>query len=784
MASFSRTLEEAIHRALALANTGRHEFGTIEHLLLALLDEFDTAKVMEACNVDIEKLRTTLTAFMETEYSTVTDKEDSTEAIPTTGFQRVILRAITHVQSTGRTEVTGANILVAIFSERDSHAVYFLHQQGMVRFDAVNFIAHGVTKIPDASNNTQSGDTPSGSEEDENDPAYQKDSKGENRSVIQKYCVNLNEQAEMGNFDPLIGRQNEIERCIQIFCRRRKNNPLLVGESGVGKTAIAEGLAKKIVENSVPNVLENATVYALDMGALVAGTRYRGDFEERMKSVIRELGTQKHAILFIDEIHTIIGAGATSGGAMDAANLLKPALQSGSLCCMGATTFKEYRQHFEKDRALLRRFQKVEIKEPSCEEAVKILKGLKSYFEEHHSIRYTADAIRQAVELSNRYICDRYLPDKAIDVIDESGAAQRLLPFSKRKKVITVKEIEDVVAKISGRPSHSVTHGDSEVLFNLEDKLKRVIFGQDKALNALASTIKIARAGLREPTKPTACYLFCGPTGVGKTEAARQLSDALGIPLKRFDMSEYMERHSISRLIGTPPGYVGYEQGGLMTDAVEQNPHCVLLLDEIEKAHQDIYNILLQVMDHGKLTDSTGRSVDFRNVILIITSNAGAEAHSKASLGFNRDKKFENELEAVEKVFSPEFRNRLDAIISFSPLSHDIVLRVVEKMVLHLEAQLIERNVRIELSSEASRWIADKGYDPTMGARPIARIIHEHLKKPLATELLFGKLTKGGVVGVTVKDDELNLSCKSYEKTKSNVKPQVSKNIEKISQGC
>ena len=660
------------------------------------------------------------------------------------------------MQSSSKQEVTGANVLVAIFAERESHAAYFLQEQEMTRYDAVNFIAHGVAKDPSMNEPREV----TGSEEfNEHDDGVS----DADETALSKYCVDLNHQANEGNIDPLIGRGHEVERCIQILCRRRKNNPILVGDPGVGKTAIAEGLAVKIISGETPEILTDTTIYSLDMGSLLAGTKYRGDFEERLKSVMTELEEHPDAVLFIDEIHTVIGAGATSGGAMDASNLLKPALQGGKLRCMGSTTYKEYRQHFEKDRALARRFQKVDVIEPNIEDTINILKGLKSRFEEHHDVKYSLDAIKTAVELSSRYIHDRKLPDKAIDVIDEAGASQRLVVASKRRKSLGVKEIEDVIAKIARIPAKNISRDDAELLRELDASLKRVVFGQDPAIDALASAIKLARAGLREPEKPIGNYLFAGPTGVGKTEVAKQLADTLGVELIRFDMSEYMEKHAISRLIGAPPGYVGFDQGGLLTDGVDQNPHCVLLLDEIEKAHPDVFNILLQVMDHGKLTDHNGRSTDFRNVILIMTSNAGASEQAKEAIGFGRDRRDGEDTAAIERTFSPEFRNRLDATISFAPLSKEVIIKVVDKFVLQLEAQLMDRNVTFELSTKAANWLADKGYDDKMGARPLARVIQEHLKKPLAEELLFGKLSKGGLVKVHLKDDKLDLELISPE---------------------
>ncbi|WP_170404891.1 ATP-dependent Clp protease ATP-binding subunit ClpA [Ruegeria arenilitoris] len=753
MPSFSSTLEQAIHAALAAANERRHEFATLEHLLLALLEEPDAVRVMKACSVDLDELRSSLVEFIDEDLSNLVTDIDGSEAVPTAAFQRVIQRAAIHVQSSGRTEVTGANVLVAIFAERESNAAYFLQEQDMTRYDAVNFIAHGVAKDPAFGENRSVTGADQGEEEAQNasGDADQKE------SALGKYCVDLNAKSRAGDVDPLIGRADEVERCIQVLCRRRKNNPLLVGDPGVGKTAIAEGLAYKIVQGDAPEVLANTTIYSLDMGALLAGTRYRGDFEERLKAVVTELEDHPDAVLFIDEIHTVIGAGATSGGAMDASNLLKPALQGGKLRTMGSTTYKEFRQHFEKDRALSRRFQKIDVNEPSVEDSVKILRGLKPYFEEHHDIKYTADAIKTAVELSARYINDRKLPDKAIDVIDEAGAAQHLVAESKRRKTIGVKEIEAVVAKIARIPPKNVTKDDAEVLKDLENSLKRVVFGQDQAIEALSSAIKLARAGLREPEKPIGNYLFAGPTGVGKTEVAKQLADTLGVELLRFDMSEYMEKHAVSRLIGAPPGYVGFDQGGLLTDGVDQHPHCVLLLDEIEKAHPDVFNILLQVMDHGELTDHNGRTVNFRNVVLIMTSNAGAQEQAKAAIGFARDRREGEDTAAIERMFTPEFRNRLDAVISFAPLPKEVILQVVEKFVLQLEAQLLDRGVTIDLTPKAAEWLADKGYDDKMGARPLGRVIQEHIKKPLAEELLFGKLAKGGVVRVSVKRGDLDL---------------------------
>ncbi|MEP1497746.1 ATP-dependent Clp protease ATP-binding subunit ClpA [Pseudophaeobacter sp.] len=755
MPSFSSTLEQAIHAALALANERRHEFATLEHLLLALIEEPEAARVMRACGVELGQVRASLIEFVDEDLANLVTDVDGSEAVPTAAFQRVIQRAAIHVQSSGRTEVTGANVLVAIFAERESDAAYFLQDQDMTRYDAVNFIAHGVAKDPAFGESRPVTGAPESEGEAMGSPPPGEGDKKE--SALDKYCVDLNAKSREGDIDPLIGRSHEVERCIQVLCRRRKNNPLLVGDPGVGKTAIAEGLARKIVQGEVPKVLAETTIFSLDMGALLAGTRYRGDFEERLKAVVTELEDHPDGVLFIDEIHTVIGAGATSGGAMDASNLLKPALQGGKLRTMGSTTYKEFRQHFEKDRALARRFQKIDVNEPSVQDAVEILKGLKPYFEEHHSIKFTADAIKSAVELAARYINDRKLPDKAIDVIDEAGAAQHLVPESKRRKTIGVKEIEAVVAKIARIPPKSVTKDDAEVLKDLEKSLKRVVFGQDDAIDALSSAIKLARAGLREPEKPIGNYLFAGPTGVGKTEVAKQLADTLGVELLRFDMSEYMEKHAVSRLIGAPPGYVGFDQGGLLTDGVDQHPHCVLLLDEIEKAHPDVFNILLQVMDNGQLTDHNGRAVNFRNVVLIMTSNAGASDMAKAAIGFGRDRREGEDTAAIERTFTPEFRNRLDAVIAFAPLPKEVILQVVEKFVLQLEAQLMDRNVSIELTRKAAEWLAERGYDDRMGARPLGRVIQEHIKKPLAEELLFGKLAKGGLVKVGIKDGKLDL---------------------------
>ncbi|KQT48733.1 ATP-dependent Clp protease ATP-binding subunit ClpA [Aureimonas sp. Leaf454] len=750
MPTFSQSLEKSLHQALTLANERQQEFATLEHLLLALLEDKDAAAVMKGCSVDLDVLRASLTEYIDSELANlVTGHEEDSK--PTAGFHRVIQRAVIHVQSSGREEVTGANVLVAIFAERESHAAYFLQEQEMTRYDAVNFIAHGIAKRPGASESRPLR----GAEDDQS--TLGPDEEGRRKTTqdaLTAYCVNLNEKARSGRIDPLIGRTDEINRTIQVLCRRSKNNPLYVGDPGVGKTAIAEGLAKRIVENDVPEVLADATIFSLDMGTLLAGTRYRGDFEERLKQVVKELEEFPGAVLFIDEIHTVIGAGATSGGAMDASNLLKPALSSGAIRCIGSTTYKEYRQFFEKDRALVRRFQKIDVKEPSIDDAVAIMKGLKPYFEEFHHVKFSNEAIRAAVELSARYINDRKLPDKAIDVIDETGASQMLLPEPQRKKKIGIKEIEATVATMARIPPKSVSKDDEEVLAHLDEQLKRVVYGQDAAIEALASTIKLARAGLREPDKPIGSYLFSGPTGVGKTEVAKQLASTLGVELLRFDMSEYMERHTVSRLIGAPPGYVGFDQGGLLTDGIDQHPHCVLLLDEIEKAHPDLFNILLQVMDQGRLTDHNGKKIDFRNVILIMTTNAGAAEGARAAIGFGSTKRTGDDVEAINKLFTPEFRNRLDAIIPFAGLTPKEINRVVEKFVMQLEAQLSERGVTFELSPDAVGWLAEKGYDEHMGARPLARVIQEYIKKPLADEVLFGKLKRGGTVKVTVAEDE------------------------------
>lgn len=780
MPSFSRSLEQALHRALALANERRHEYATLEHLLLALVDDQDAAAVMRACSVDLDLLRRNLVDYIDAELTNlVTDGRDDSK--PTAGFQRVIQRAVIHVQSSGREEVTGANVLVAMFAERESHAAYFLQEQDMTRYDAVNYISHGIAKRPGAGESR-----PVRGSEEEGEPQREQRSeqvndpdkdKKKKESALDAYCVNLNRKARDGRIDPLIGREPEVHRTIQILCRRQKNNPLLVGDPGVGKTAIAEGLALKITRGEVPEVLRDATVFSLDMGTLLAGTRYRGDFEERLKQVMKEIEQHPKAIMFIDEIHTVIGAGATSGGAMDASNLLKPALASGTLRCIGSTTYKEYRQYFEKDRALVRRFQKIDVNEPSIPDTIEILKGLKPYFEEFHKLRYTADAIKAAVELSARYIHDRKLPDKAIDVIDETGASQMLLPEGKRKKTIGVKEVEAAVSTMARIPAKTVSKDDAEVLRNLEQTLKRTVYGQEKAIEALSSAIKLARAGLRDGEKPIGSYLFAGPTGVGKTEVARQLAASLGVELIRFDMSEYMERHTVSRLIGAPPGYVGFDQGGLLTDQIDQHPHSVLLLDEIEKAHPDLFNILLQVMDHGKLTDNNGKQVDFRNVILIMTTNAGAADMARNAYGFTRQKREGDDTEAINKLFAPEFRNRLDATISFGHLPKTVVARVVDKFVLQLEAQLADRNVTIELSEEAREWLVENGYDEAMGARPMARLIQQTIKTPLADEVLFGRLKNGGAVKVVVVQSESGIKVLGLEFPDGPVKPKPEKDV-------
>ena len=779
MPSFTRELEKTLHNALAEAARRTHEYATLEHLLLALTNDSHAVAVFKACSVDLDELQSQLVRYLDTELSAL-KADASVDPSPTAGFQRVVQRAILHVQSSGREEVTGANVLVALFSERESHAVFFLQQQDMTRLDAVSFISHGIAKSGQSETRAVKGAGGSDKDESEAPKGADKAEKGEKpkngESALKQFTVNLNEKAGTGKIDPLIGRHAEVDRTIQILCRRSKNNPLYVGDPGVGKTAIAEGLARKIVEGSVPDVLLPAVIYSLDMGALLAGTRYRGDFEERLKNVVNELEKLPHAVLFIDEIHTVIGAGATSGGAMDASNLLKPALSSGAIRCIGSTTYKEFRNHFEKDRALLRRFQKIDVNEPSIEDSVKILMGLRPSYEEHHKLKYTPEAIKAAVELSARYINDRKLPDKAIDVIDESGASQMLLPPGKRKKVIGVKEVEAVIATMARIPPKSVSTDDKKALATLDADLKRVVFGQDKAIERVASAIKLSRAGLREPNKPIGSYLFSGPTGVGKTEVAKQLAAILGIPLTRFDMSEYMERHSVSRLIGAPPGYVGFDQGGLLTDAVDQQPHSVLLLDEIEKAHPDLFNILLQVMDNGKLTDHHGKTVDFRNTILIMTTNAGAADMAREGIGFGSTQRVGEDEEAIKRMFTPEFRNRLDAVVAFDYLPPEVVARVIDKFILELELQLAEREVHIALTDDAKAWLTERGYDKLYGARPMGRLIQEKIKQPLAEELLFGKLVNGGEVRVHMKDNDLAFEIVPAAKKPSRPKkPKVTK---------
>ena len=739
----AQELEVSLHMAFMDARQKRHEFITVEHLLLAMLDNPSAAEVLRACAANIDDLRKKLSDFIDRHTPRVPGEAD-VDTQPTLGFQRVIQRAILHVQSSGKKEVTGANVLVAIFGEKDSHALHFLTQQGLTRLDVVNFISHGIARTPQEAASSGRGETAGEQQEAEEKTA----------SPLESFTNNLNNLALSGKIDPLIGREQELERVIQTLCRRRKNNPLLVGEAGVGKTAIAEGLARRVVERNVPDILDGATVYALDMGALLAGTKYRGDFEQRLKAVIKQLSSNPKAILFIDEIHTVIGAGAASGGTLDASNLLKPALSAGQLRCIGATTYGEFRGIFEKDHALSRRFQKIDVKEPSVEETVLILKGLKSRFESHHGVKYTQGALSTAAELAARYINDRHLPDKAIDVIDEAGAAQRIQPKSKQKKVITPKEIEDIVAKIARVPAKTVANDERNALRNLDRDLKAVVFGQDRAIEAMATAIKMTRSGLGNPQKPIGSFLFSGPTGVGKTEVARQLAYTLGVELIRFDMSEYMERHAVSRLIGAPPGYVGFEQGGLLTEAITKNPYAVLLLDEIEKAHPDIFNVLLQVMDHGTLTDNNGRKADFRNVVIIMTTNAGAEAMNKTGIGFSLPKKAGDEMAEIKRLFTPEFRNRLDATISFAPLSEDIILRVVDKFLMQLEEQLHARKVETHFTDGLRAWLARKGFDPLMGARPMARLIQDTIRKALADELLFGRLSEGGEVTVDVNEKE------------------------------
>jgi ATP-dependent Clp protease ATP-binding subunit ClpA len=741
----AQELEVSLHMAFVEARQKRHEFITVEHLLLALLDNPSAAEVLRACAANVDELRRELSNFIN-EHTPKVEGTDEIDTQPTLGFQRVIQRAILHVQSSGKKEVTGANVLVAIFGEKDSHAVYFLQRQNISRLDVVNFISHGISKTP------QQGPTPPASK-NESEQGEQESDSAQASGALENYTQNLNQQALIGKIDPLIGRERELERVIQTLCRRRKNNPLLVGEAGVGKTAIAEGLARCIVEGRIPEILEGAQVYALDMGALLAGTKYRGDFEQRLKAVLKQLRETRNAILFIDEIHTLIGAGAASGGTLDASNLLKPALSSGQLKCIGATTYSEFRQIFEKDHALSRRFQKVDVTEPSVAETVEILKGLKSRFEEHHGVKYSSAALTSAAELSARYINDRQLPDKAIDVIDEAGAAQRILPKSKQRKTIGKTEIEDIVAKIARIPPRSVSNDDKTALRNLERDLKNVVFGQEAAIDALAKAIKMSRSGLGNPAKPIGSFLFSGPTGVGKTEVARQLAFTMGIELVRFDMSEYMERHAVSRLIGAPPGYVGFDQGGLLTEAITKKPHCVLLLDEIEKAHPDIFNILLQVMDHGALTDNNGRQADFRNVIIIMTTNAGAETINKSVIGFSAKREAGDEMAEIKRMFSPEFRNRLDATISFKALDNEVILRVVDKFLMQLEAQLHEKKVEAHFTDELKAWLAAEGFDPLMGARPMARLIQDTIRSALADELLFGRLSHGGKVTIDLGED-------------------------------
>ncbi|MDX2072737.1 MAG: ATP-dependent Clp protease ATP-binding subunit ClpA [Alphaproteobacteria bacterium] len=752
----SKNLEISLHRALALAKKYKHEYATLEHLLYALTDDQDAQSVMRGCGINLADIKKHVAEFLENELTSLV-VDELEESRPTAGFQRVIHRAAIHVQSAGKNEVTGANVLVALFSERDSHAVYFLQEQELSRLDVVNYISHGVVKYEGNHKIAEwRVDNLDSDEESLSKPqAAKKEGEKDKGDALAQYTVNLNKKAEGGKTDILVGREEEVDRTVQVLARRTKNNPLYVGEAGVGKTAIAEGLALRIVRGEVPDVLKSAIIFSLDMGALLAGTRYRGDFEERMKAVIKEIEKIPGAILFIDEIHTIIGAGSTSGGALDACNLLKPALARGNFRCMGSTTYKEYKNSIEKDRALARRFQKIDVEEPSIENSIKILRGLKPYYESHHNVRYTTGAIKAAVELSHRYITDRKLPDKAIDVLDEAGAAQMLLPENKRKKTITNKEIEDIVAKMARMPAKTVTMDDAELLRNLDKNLKLVVFGQNSAIDALSSAIKMARAGLREEEKPIGNYLFTGPTGVGKTEVAQQLATLMGMHLIRFDMSEYMEKHAVARLIGSPPGYVGFDQGGLLTDEADKHPYSVILLDEIEKAHPDVYNILLQVMDYGRLTDNNGKTVNFRNCIIIMTSNAGSADAARAPIGFTKIDRAGEETETVNKMFAPEFRNRLDAIIPFSHLSEEVVAHVVNKFIFRLESQLADRNVTITLDEKSRTWLTKRGYDRANGARPMARLIAEKIKRPLADEVLFGKLSKGGSVKITVVDDEL-----------------------------
>jgi len=751
----SQNLEKTLREAYQLATTYKHEYVTLEHLLFSLLEDQDAISVLKACAVDISSLKESVEKFIINDLENL--KENFTgEPKLTNGFQRVLQRAAIHVQSSGRESVTGANMIVALFSEKESHAVYFLHQQNMSRLDAVQYISHGISKSNESFENEEFVDSQTNDNNEQQKP----------KSALGQFCINLNEKSKDGKIDKLIGRSKELDRTIQILKKKKKNNPLFVGDPGVGKTAIAEGLAKRITEKNVPKIMEDAIIYSLDMGALLAGTRYRGDFEERLKAVLKELQKKDKAVLFIDEIHTVIGAGATSGGSMDASNLLKPSLGNGTLKCIGSTTYKEFKNYFEKDRALVRRFQKIDVKEPSKDETIKILEGLKTYYEEHHNIKYSPEAIISAVELSNKYIGDRKLPDKAIDVIDEAGASQYLLPEEKRKKIILSKDIEAVVALMARIPTKSVNQSDKNSLKNLERDLKNFVFGQDKAIEELSSSIKLARAGLREDGKPIGSYLFSGPTGVGKTEVAKQLSNTLGIKLLRFDMSEYMERHTVSRLIGAPPGYVGFDQGGLLTDGVDQNPHCVLLLDEIEKAHFDLFNILLQVMDYGKLTDHNGKTIDFRNVILIMTTNAGAIDVSKNKIGFNATRSNDDSSDAINRIFSPEFRNRIDSIIHFNHLSKNIVLSIVDKFIIEIEAQLEDKGVSLSINKEAKELLAEEGYDEVYGARELGRVIQEKVKKPMAEELIFGKLSKGGHVEITCKDKKISFEFSNKQEVK------------------
>lgn len=748
----NKALEITLNDAFRLARDHRHELMTVEHLLLALLDNPEAAQALRACGLEFTQLKQELLSYVDRSTPSFDDESADTDTQPTLGFQRVLQRAVFHVQSSGNSEVTGANVLVAIFGEQESHAVYLLNKHDITRLDVVHYLSHGMTKIDDESSQTDSSESETIEAQTE-----------EQQSFLKRFCTNLNARAREGKIDPLIGRDFELERCIQVLCRRRKNNPLLVGEAGVGKTAIAEGLAHRIVTDDVPEVMQTAVIYSLDMGGLLAGTKYRGDFEKRFKQLLKELAEQPDAILFIDEIHTIIGAGAASGGVLDASNLLKPLLSSGELKCIGSTTYTEYKNIFEKDRALVRRFQKIDVAEPSVDDTTRILQGLKERYEEHHGIRYTQPAIRAAAELSARYINERHLPDKAIDVLDEAGASQRLLPPSKRKKTIGVQDIESIIAKIARIPEQSVSRSDQQILKNLDRNLKLVVFGQDQAIDQLTAAIRLSRSGLGQEHKPIGSFLFAGPTGVGKTEITQQLAKVLGIEFVRFDMSEYMERHAVSRLIGAPPGYVGFEQGGLLTDAVIKHPHCVLLLDEIEKAHSDIYNILLQVMDHGTLTDNNGRKADFRNVIVVMTTNAGVQETVRQSIGFQQQDHAPDAMAEINRTFSPEFRNRLDGIVWFNHLNQEVIEQVVDKFICELQAQLDKKHVSLELEPAAIRWLAEKGYDKAMGARPMARVIQEHLKKPLANEILFGKLAQGGAVNVSVAKDQLELKIEERE---------------------